>query len=356
MSPHSHIGDSASSRKSCHMTVIRLLVGAAMLVTGFSTQGAEATASSPSAWQNIVAAAKNEGTVVFYGVMSKPVMDRLTVDFQAAYPGLKLEYHRLTGGPLVTKIEQERTTGADGADVAVATERIWFEERARDGSIKAPAGPSAVSWPAEYMLSRAIPILALEGSTIVYNANLVKTPINGYADLLKPEFKGKITTQELVATVLVAWYDWLDKTQGADFVAKLADQQPRLYPAATAGLQSVAAGEVAIATFINSGFAVPMAKQMPNIRIVFPNPSFGFAYVGGAVEWSKRPNAAKVFMDYLMSARAQTLWHGQGDSASPLPNIPGSLNAKSIRPYDPAPYTPEVVKAFSARWAGMFKR
>jgi len=356
MNSQSSTTNPVSPRIRSRMAAFGLLVSAALFATGAAAQGAAAPVSSSSEWQKVVAAARTEGTVVFYGVMSKPVMDRLTVDFQTAYPGLKLEYHRLTGGPLVTKIEQERKTGADGADIAVATERVWFEERAKDGSIKAPAGPSAGNWPAEYMLSRAIPILALEGSTIVYNANLVKTPITGYADLLKPEFKGKITTQELVATVLVAWYDWLEKTQGSDFVGRLADQQPRLYPAATAGLQSVAAGEVAVATFINSGFAVPMSKQIPQIRIVFPNPAFGFAYVGGAVEWSKRPNAAKVFMDYLMSARAQTLWHGQGDSASPLPNIPGSLNAKSIRTYDPAPYTPEVVKGFTARWTGMFKK
>jgi len=356
MRQHPHNGRQAPFRKSRFVVALGLLAAAATITTSATAQGTAASAASSGAWQKIVAAAQKERTVVFYGVISKPVIDRMTVDFEAANPGLKLEYHRLTGGPLVSKLEQERKTGADGADVAVATERIWFEERAKDGSIKLPEGPSAGNWPSEYLLSRAIPILALEGSTIVYNTNLVKTPINGYEDLLRPEFKGRITTQELVATVLVAWYDWLEKTQGGSFVAKLAEQQPRLYPAATTGLQSVAAGEVAVAAFINSGYAVPMAKQIPNIRVVFPNPSFGFAYVGGAVEWSKRPNAAKVFMDYLMSVRAQTIWHGQGDSASPLPNIPGSLNAKSIRAYDPAPYTPEVVKGFTARWTGMFKK
>ena len=46
---------------------------------------------------------------------------------------------------------------------------------------------------------------------------------------------------------------------------------------------------------------------------------------------------------------------GKGDAASPLPNIPGSLVSKGLVIYDPAPYTPEIVKERIARWNQIFK-
>ena len=80
----------------------------------------------------------------------------------------------------------------------------------------------------------------------------------------------------------------------------------------------------------------------------------GFQRGGAILGWGKRPNASQVLMNYLMSARGQAAWNGQGDSASPLPNIKGSLNAKSIAAYDAARYTPEVIKAYTERWNMLF--
>ena len=60
-------------------------------------------------------------------------------------------------------------------------------------------------------------------------------------------------------------------------------------------------------------------------------------------------------MGYAMSPRGQADWNGTGESASPLKNIAGSLDADSIEPYDPKPYTPEVVKSYTAKWNSLFK-
>lgn len=306
------------------------------------------------AWSSVVAAAQKEGKVVVYGNMQAPVAARIRADFEKAYPGMSVEYTRLASGPMIAKLNQERSGGVDGAEVAILTDRGWLEDRLKDGSLASLAGPNAGTWPRASMLSGSIPVLSLETMAIVYNPNMVKTPINGYADLFRPELKGKITTEELVAPVIVAWYEWVEKTMGTNYFTRLAELQPGIYGSATAGVQSVAAGEFAVATVINSGLAVPLAKQGLPLRVVNPTPAFGFAFVGGVVKWAKRPNAAQLFMDYLMSVRGQTAWNGQGDSASPLPNIPGSLDARSIAPFDPLPYTDDVVKAYTVKWNALF--
>jgi ABC-type Fe3+ transport system substrate-binding protein len=88
---------------------------------------------------------------------------------------------------------------------------------------------------------------------------------------------------------------------------------------------------------------------------VAPNPGIGIAYAISALGWSKRPNAARLFADYVLSVAGQTAWHGKGESASPLPGIPGSLDGANITPWDPDACPPDIVKACTARFNSIFK-
>jgi len=68
----------------------------------------------------------------------------------------------------------------------------------------------------------------------------------------------------------------------------------------------------------------------------------------------QRPNAALVFMDYMTSARGQTVWAGKGEAASVLPNIPGAMDAGNISFINLSEYTPDVIKAYIAKWKQQF--
>ena len=327
------------------------------LLTGSSSwaQTPSAPAGVDVAWKGVVAAGQKEGRVALYSTAANPLLARLKADFELANPGIVLEVSRYSTGELLSKISLERDTGAEGDDVSIATDITWAEDRLKEGAIKPPIGPSAKAWPAKYMIRNAIPVLSLEPIVIAYNTNLVKVPIEGYKDLLKPELKGKLGTMDLSATSVIAFYDWLEKTHGADYLTKFARQQPKLYPTAPSGGQSVASGEIPAISFMSPANIVPLIKQGAPVKVIFPQPRFGFRLIGVQLAWSKRPNASQVFMDYVMSQRGQAIWHGVGESASPLKNIPGSLEADSIEPYDPAPYTPEFAKAYTAKWNGLFK-
>ena len=316
---------------------------------------APALAQAADSWAGAVAGAKREGRVVLYSTAANGLLARLKADFEAANPGIVVEVNRYSTGELLTKLAQERQTGADGADIVIPTDIAWAEDRLKEGAIKVPLSPHLKTWPAKYLIKGAVPILSLEPIIIAYNTNLIKTPINGYRDLLKPELKGKLGTLDLSATSVVAFYDWLDHTQGADYLPALARQQPRIYPTSPSGGQSVAAGEIPVVAFMNPANINPLIKQGAPVKQVLPKPGFGFRLIGAVLGWAHRPNAAQVFMDYIMSPRGQTVWNGIGESASPLKNIAGSLDADSIDPYDPAKFTPEVVKSYTAKWNGMFK-
>lgn len=335
---------------------LKHVVGVALAASCFTLPGLAAAQSYQSAeWEKIVAAAKKEGRVAVYYSAVTPVLERIKAGFDKAYPGIVLEYSRLNAG-VPAKVEAERSTGADGADANLDSSAIiWTLGLAKSGALKRPVGPASRTFPAAYLLEGVAPVLAMEPITMAYNTTLIKTPITSYQDLLRPEFKGKIATTELLGPTLVAWYEWLEKTQGADFLSKLAAQNPKYYTGAAITTQAALSGEMSIAAFSNPTTTMPLIAKGAPLKMVLPTPTFGIRYTGTVFSWAKRPNAALVLQDWLMSPPGQIAWNGGGESASPLPNIPGALDAKLVTPYDPTPYTPDVVNAYTKKWNAIFK-
>jgi ABC-type Fe3+ transport system substrate-binding protein len=77
--------------------------------------------------------------------------------------------------------------------------------------------------------------------------------------------------------------------------------------------------------------------------------------VVAALAHSRRPNAALVFLDYMMSRRGQGAWNGTGETASVIPGIPGSLDAKTMQPWDVFRYTAEFQRDYKVKFDKMFK-
>lgn len=316
-----------------------------------------AWSQSTAEWDKVVAAAKKEGKVTLYTATVVPVMQRIAADFAKVYPEITLEWFRYASGPLMAKVDQERQSGAQSADIVSSTEALWFEDRAKENLLVRAIGPDAAKFPTRFQLGagNTAAILSLDALTIMVNTNLVKTPVDNYADLLRPEFKGKIGTLDLLSTTVVAWAYWLDETYGAGYLEKLAAQQPRLYVSTAGGGQSLSAGEWVIAAYINSGAGVPVVQSGAPVKVVYVKGALAVTFVGAIVKWGRNQNAAQVLMNYMMSVRGQSIWNGNGDSASPLPNIPNSLDAASLQRIDFSKFPPERIKTMTARWNKLFK-
>lgn len=307
-------------------------------------------------WTRTLAAAKKEGRVTFYGSTPVQAGQRLLDGFKKAYPEIAIDYTRLSSGQMVTRIDQERASGADGGDVWLGAEVLWFQTRDKEGRLLKLVGPNAADWPKQYWRSPNSVAIGIEPFVMVYNTKLVPNPPKRYADLLTPEFKGRIGANELAASSVVAWYDWMEKTQMPDYLTRLKSLNVKLYASAVGTSQAIASGEiVATPGTATVTTAKPLMEQGAPINYVRPVPAFGFEYAAAAFGWSKRPNAAVVLMDFLMSVEGQTLLYGTGEGASPRPNIPGSMPASEIQVFDASKYTPEVVKAYREHWNRIMK-
>ena len=335
---------------------IGLMIGLACTVFSAPALSQAPAASTP--WPAVVAAAKKEGTVFFYGSMAVPVLQRLADGFKKAYPDMKVEFTRMNGGPIIQRVDQERSTGADGADAIIGSEIGWMTERARQGLLLKPMGPSLAGWPANFLFENGSYIAgAFEPWVLAYNTKMVSAPPRGYQDLLKPEYKDKLGIPQIPSTLILAWYVWLEQTQGADFPARVMAQNPKVFISSPPLAQAIAAGEIAASLLNNPSTLRSLIVAGAPINFTVPNPAYGFQLVVGALGWSKRPNAALLFVDWLMSREGQTVWSGTGESASPLKGIPGATEVPAdVRFYNFAEWTPEAVKQATDKWNRQYKR
>jgi iron(III) transport system substrate-binding protein len=329
----------------------------AVLAVCLATTGTSfAQSSADKEWTATVAAAKKEGRVMLYNSAAQPIGERLAAAFRKTYPEITIEVFRAVSGQIIPRLEQERKTGAEGGDVIINSDIPYFKGRIAEGALLPPSPETARRWPKRFVLYGGVYIGGLEPLVVIYNKNLVKTPPKSFADLLAPEYRGRIGTSTLAATSVVAFYDWAERTLGADYLTLLRAQNPKLYNGGTPMSQAVASGEVAAAGIaaVPANARTLMGAGAP-IDYVVPSPGIGIFYGIAALVWSKRPNAARVLADFVLSPQGQAAWHGAGESASPLPGIPGSLDASTISLWDPEAFPADVVNTYTTRFNAIFK-
>jgi iron(III) transport system substrate-binding protein len=347
---------SLSITRRALVLAVGLALGSASPVGTAFAQATNARGIAPAEWNKVLDAARKEGKVIVYGTMAPAVHERIVAAFNAAYPGIKMELVRVIGTAMTIKFEQERAApNVEGGDAMLTADVRWAMDLQKKGLLKTPVGPNAAAWPDTFIKNGQIVFLGINPWVMNYNTNLVKTPMTGYQDLLRPELAGKVGSTALVAEVVTIWYKWLDDTYPG-YLEKLAAQNVKMYPSTVAAVNSTASGEIAANAFSVIPVDNALHAQKAPFKTVMPSPVYGFSYGGAVVGWAKNPNAALVAMDFLMSPKGQAAIVGNEEAASPLPNVPGSLDMRKLNmqllDWDKA--TPESLKTFEAKWNKLF--
>ncbi|ODU07032.1 MAG: hypothetical protein ABS81_02795 [Pseudonocardia sp. SCN 72-86] len=309
-------------------------------------------------WQKVVDAANKEGSVVLY--LSPPgVEERLKQAFAANYPGIKLTTLRQGTGELTTRLDQERTTSAAGADVTLHSSKAWFDKNV--DSLAVSTGPALGKyWSAGNLLPPSKTYAPVASSTwgLGINTELFKElgakPITSYADLLQPELKGAIGIAPAGnSPASTQWWFFAAPHLGdAAGLRTLASLNVTPYPGGSAPLaEALASGEKAVGVYESTLTVGSLVKSGAPIEIVDLQPPIAIAYFSGAVKWASHPNAALVFQNWLMSPAGQVALNGSGelytalslDSLGPVP--------PTMRTLDPnASLTDGIVTPEQQKW------
>ena len=102
----------------------------------------------------------------------------------------------------------------------------------------------------------------------------------------------------------------------------------------------------------------PLVQWLRPIPLPGKNKPAGFAnpWVGAVLKDSKRPNAAGVFLDFAMTPEGQEALNGEGGSASPLPNVKGTLDLAEYRILESKRFTQAVVDEWAKKFEQYFRK
>ena len=255
----------------------------------------------------VLEAAKKEGRLTWYTSMaidtSKPLLDA----FLAEYPFIKAELARLGEEQLLNRILSEARAGKVLFDVVSSSGIQLLAEK----KFLAPyASPEAQAY---------APELKDAGHrwTAVYNNNLVvmyntrmlaeRDAPRDYPDLLDPKWKGKMlmdsTDYDWYGTLMQAW----GKEAGQRYFQRLAQQQPAWRRGHGLVAQLVAAGEVPIGWAYSFRVERMKMEKAPVEWITSFNPIVTTVSGMGLSAKATAPNASKLFIDFVLSKKAQEM-------------------------------------------------
>jgi putative spermidine/putrescine transport system substrate-binding protein len=180
---------------------------------------------------------------------------------------------------------------------------------------------------------------------IAYNTQLVKEPPKSWADLWKPEHRGKIGIARTSSNLGLATLALAAKTHGGseDNLAigwdKLKELQPRASRSPAILGQMLEREEIAIAPLWNNNTATAAEKGLP-VKFVMPAPgAVAIISFFSAIARTRQPELVNEWLDGILSSEYQAR-----AASSPYffgPTVKGVEVPEAARPYTPS--TPEQV-------------
>jgi iron(III) transport system substrate-binding protein len=320
-----------------------LLVAAAVALCAVSTQAqAPVPQGYPADYAKLIEAANKEGRVVVYSTTDAAAANPLLRDFAALYPGVKVDYTDMNSTELYSRFIAEVAAGSGTADLLWSSAMDLQVKLAADGNAATYASPEIAALPKWAVWQNQAYGTTYEPITFVYNKRLVPAtdvPQDHPALLAllaaKPDaYKGKITAYDPEKSgvgYLFVNEDLKYFPQAWELFKLFGKTSIKLYTSAGAMIERVTSGEHTIAYGVFGSYALARAKKVPNLGIVTPT---DYTLVTSRVAFvsakAKNPNAARLFLDYLLSKRGQNIIANQADLYSLRDDVSGEATVKGV--------------------------
>jgi len=304
---------------------------------------------TPEEQQKLIEAAKKEGKVTLYTDIPVSPIDAMAKLFTEKY-GIPVDYWRGTSGKVAERFITEAEAGrweTDFVDGTLPTYCYMFKQR---GLLQPYFSPELKYYPpyaydpeGYYAGGYANIYLVVIG----FNKNLVsdaEAP-KSWTDLLDPKWKGKIGhAPPEVGGGHLAVYDYLRTKLGIDYLKKLAEQKIVKYTSGAVIAERLAAGEILVGITSITDFWGPAVLEGAPIKCSVPEETVATLFTAGIPKKVPHPNAAKLWMDHLLSLEGvTTLVNARGyivlREGAPLPpkmeeiSIPRIRSIKDVKIY-----------------------
>ena len=259
--------------------------------------------------KEVLEGARKEGQLVFYSGIPIPDAQAILSALEKKYPFIKTTFYRATGPALVSRIQTEQRAGTHVWDVMNSTgfepyvllEQGYFAKYESSERKHFPEGhkDNDGMWATMY----TTPMIVSYNSKLVSAADLPKD----YADLLNLKWKGRLGMDSSD----FEWYANLRKVWGTEKAQKFLDglkkQDVRLVQGRALLTELLSGGEIAmlVNNFLQN--AIEAKRKGSPVEFLALDPVVSAAGLVGINRLAPHPNAAKLFVDFVLSREGQEL-------------------------------------------------
>ncbi len=284
-----------------------------------------------------------EGRLVLY--TSQPNADaQATVDaFTAAHPGVEVEWVRDGTTQMMARLATEFEAGSPQPDVLLIADMVTMEGLKQEGRLMAHPDADTSAYDDGLMDAEGYYFSTkLITTGIVYNTAAPFTP-ESWLDLLGEEAVGQVRIPSpLTSGAALIHLETLTSNldMGWDYYETLAEHDTIAAGGNGGTFNAVAGGEQLFGMVVDFLAIREKANGAP-VEFVFPTEGVSAVTEPVAIlSTAQNPDAAKAFVDFLLSPEGQQLAADQGYvPAHPAIELPAgfpSRDAISVMPFDPA--------------------
>src|SRR5438132_494511 len=340
-------------------TWLKTLLGAFALVPAAAV--AQVPAGYPTDYAQTIAAAKKEGKVVVYSALDTKAAGPLIKDFNAVYPGIKVEYNDMNSTEMYNRFIAEVASGQGSADVMWSSAMDLQVKLVDDGQALTYASPEAGKLPGWAAYKSQAYGTTYEPAVFIYNKRLVtadEVPQDhaAFAKLIATKaakFIGKVKTYDIEKSGV----GFMFVVQDAKYFPGMKDLEKgfgassyKVYSSTGNMLEKVSSGEHLLGYNVLGSYALVRAKKDPALGVVLPKDyTLVLSRVIFIGRQAKNPSAAKVWVDYVLSQRGQKMIGGEVELFAIRDDVDAEYTAKKLNQQlganvKPIPVSSEIVE------------
>jgi len=296
-----------------------------------------------AAYETTIRAAENEASLVIYATTDAAVAKYLIADFRTLYPKIEVEYEDLNSTELHHRFIAETQLGGRSADVVWSSamdQQTGLVELGYASAYDSPelAGlPDWAKWKSQAFGTTFEPVAIAYNKGLLAAAEVPRTR----ADLVRlleaqpDRFKGKVVTYNIEKSGLGFFLASQDVEASPGFwnlARALGKVGARFELTTDAMLRRVASGQALVAYNVLGSYALAQAARNPSVGYVFPS---DYTLVVSRLMFINRkaghPNAARLWVDYVLSRRGQSVMANSARLHSVRSDVEGEITAANLK-------------------------
>ncbi len=326
------------------------------VTTGASTPAIAASTSGTAAPVGSAVASTLGGKVTLYTSAVQTDADGLKAAFNKKYPNVAVTIYRDGTEKVIAKLRAEQDAKSIQADVLLIADAPTMENLKADKFLQPYKSPFASALDKQFVEAEGY----YTGTKIINSGIAVNTTANlpkpaTWKDLLKPDYKGKLVSPspQYSGAAALNYAVFLNTTAyGADFVKGLQKNGMTIVQANGDALNKIISGEAPVGIVTDNGVRAAKAKGSP-VEMIYPTDGAipvtePIAIVAG----TKNLDAAKAFVDFVLSPDGQALIVTQNyiplaPGVAPPAGVPATIKEFPVDAPTIAKQLPDVKKQFT---------